>query len=130
MKLNKASITILFDRDRGLEIQLHDSDASITFAEVRLTAEQVVSAFARMSHTPCEIEVTGLDIIGKRHESAKHVFEIPDNWTPRSHIEELQKLAQETTPEGWVSDGRFSSQDSFFTEGDKHFARVIIRRWV
>lgn len=129
MKLKDGSITILFDRDRGCEIEVRDNEASIVFAKIKLDTEQVCSALSRLSNTPCEIEVIGLDKVGLKMENKFFVFEMPEyNYSNRDEIakEEIVKVC----PEGWIPDKYFGSQDSFFTQDGKKYARCIIRRWV
>ena len=127
MKIN-GKITILVG-ELGTTIELYDSDASTTFAKVVLTPEQLSSALSRLAYTECDIEVFGLEKLGKRMEHKKFDFEVPKDIDKK----ELAKLSQELIDKengGWISDGYFSSQDSFFTRDDKRYARCIVRRWL
>jgi hypothetical protein len=129
MKLNKAAITILLSKE-GMKIELHDQDASITFAEIFLDTVQTCQALSRLGYTGCEIELRGLDRVGKKMEHKKIEFEIPEGYYKRSHKKDLETLAEKACPEGWISSNYFNSQDSFFIKDGKRYARTTIRRWV
>lgn len=129
MKLNNGRITILFDHD-GMSIELHDYDASLTFAAIRLTPEQTVKAFSRLGYTECDIEVKGLDKIGSKMENKHFEFEIPDVGWGSKRTDTAIRIVQEVCPEGWEPDLYFQSQNSFFSKDGQDFARTIIRRWV
>lgn len=133
MKL-EGKITFLVNQD-GTSITIRDKVSGEMICEVTLTPEQLSMALSRLSHTPCEIEVVpaSLDRLGKTMEHKKHTFVVPEEFHDlrRTQKGTFQIYAQTTVPDGWVSDGSFSSQDSFFTNEDgKKCARVIIRRWV
>lgn len=127
MKIN-GKITFLVGQEQTT-IELIDDNASTTFAKITLTPEQLSSALSRIAYTECDIEVFGLDKLGKRMEHKKFDFEIPKDIDKK----ELVKLSQELIDkenEGWISDGYFSSQDSFFQKDGKNYARCMVRRWV
>lgn len=125
----EGKISILISRD-STTIEVRDANASVTFARIKLTPEQLSEALARTMYTDCSIEVHGLDKIGKTHESETFVFEIPPMPLGTKRDEkELQALAQSQLSDGWVADFYFGSQNSFFRKDGKDFARVTIRRW-
>jgi hypothetical protein len=128
MKL-EGKITVLISRDET-KIMVKDPIANVTFLTVILTPEQLSEALSRQSHTDCEIEVFGLDKIGKKHENKTFEFEIPCELASSKHEEELRKIAQRQLVDGWTAQGYFGSQDSFFKKGDgKCYARCTIRKW-
>lgn len=131
MKLINAKITILINQ-AYTEIQLHDDASAMTIATVRLTPVELSSALSRLSHTPCQMEITDTpERIGKKMEHKTMEFEVPSKGSfPIDDKEKLIELAEKATPKGWHSDNYFGSQSSFFSKGDKHYARVTIRRWV
>lgn len=128
VKIKNGAITILVGED-GATIRLHDKDASVAFAEVKLNSQQFCQAMGRLALTECEIEVFGLKKVGKKMEHKKMEFEIGD-FDGVTRKGAAQKKALEIIPDGWVSDQYFGSQDSFFWRDDKEWARVTIRRWV
>jgi hypothetical protein len=130
MKLKEAAITILVNED-GATIELYDKEASIQFAEIKLTAEQFCQALSRLGHTPCQIEVHNLDNIGKTMEHKSFEFAVPEKkWNAKNHRELIAAYAQKICPEGWACWDSFNSQNSFFFEGEQRMARCTIRRWV
>lgn len=132
MKLRNGKINILVGHD-STTIKLIDGDAFLTFAEVTLTPEQLSAALSRQAHVPCEIELRALHNIGTRMEHKSFEFEIPEGLSRwgEEDSEELYRLAVEASPEGWVPDNYFGSQNTFFTtHGGKKYARVTIRRYV
>jgi hypothetical protein len=134
MKL-EGRISILIGRE-GTRIEIKDEKSAVTFVEVNITPDQLSAALSRQALVECELEVRGLDCIGKKHENKTFSFEIPDSidlsdrWTNDSVEKELQKYAQSLLSDGWMSDGYFRSQNSFFEKDGKKWARVKIRRWV
>lgn len=128
----EGKITILINQDYT-RIELYDNKAGITFVEVTLTPEQLSSALSRLAYTGCDIDVHSLDKLGKKVEYKKIVFEIPKELEYARDSNELKKLAQDfldISNEGWISDGYFGSQDSFYSKGDKYYARCGARRWI
>ena len=100
MKLREGKITLLFDDD-GLSIELIDGLSTTHFAKVRLNPEQTVKALARLGYCPCEIEVGGLDRVGKKLEHKKFEFEIPKAGEYYLDKDEAARLAKELCPSGW-----------------------------
>ena len=128
MKLKDGRITLLFDND-GMKIELHDNDASITFADIRLDKEQTCQALSSLGYTQCDIKMGGLDKIGKKMEVDDLIFEMPKvNWSEENSV--AKKIAVEKCLIGWEPDLSFSSQGSFFYKDDKYYAKTFIRRWV
>jgi hypothetical protein len=130
MKLNDASITILVS-ENNTTIEIYDECAGVQFCEIELTSKQFCQALGRLAHTHCEIEVRGLEKLGKKMEHKSIEFECGENgrWN-KNEEQTLNKLAKAACPEGWEPDYYFGSQGSFFTKDGKNFARCIIRRWV
>lgn len=128
MKID-GSFTIRFNKD-GAKIMFHDSDASITFAEIKVSPEDMLDAMGGLAYSPCEMKVYNLDKVGKKMEHKKFEFQIPENLSYSNKSEVLAELAKTLVPEGWVADGHFSSQGSFFKIDEVQYARCTIRRWV
>ena len=131
MKLNEGRISILFS-DEGLKIELEDSDAVIRFAEIKLNPEQTCQALSRLSGTHCNIEVVGLDKVGKKREHKDLVFPIPKDAGYGDQRRTIASdLALKACPEGWTPSLYFGSQNSFFQDEDGNYmARCTIMRWV
>jgi hypothetical protein len=128
MKIN-ASVTILTG-ENGTEIEIRDNASRVTFARIRMTPEQFCAALGRLADVESEYaEVVNLESVGKFLEVQKHEFEInTTDWSKRKEI--AKQIGAETCPPGWICDNYYGSQDSFFEQGGKQYARVTIRRWV
>lgn len=129
MKIN-GDITILADKD-GARIEIRDRDASVLFVEINLSSQQFCQALGRLAHVKCNLNVSGLNKVGKKHENKTFEFELPKNmelWGTDKKI--IADYAETITPEGWKNDRYFNSRDSFFTKDGKDWARCTIRRWV
>ena len=132
MKLN-GKITILINTTHTT-IELIDNDASITFARIVLTPEQLSSALSRLAYTECDMEVFALDNVGKKMEHKKLEFKLPRLYMSSRDSDELANIAQnilDKDNEGWICSPYFASQDTFFySEEGEPYARCIVRRWV
>ncbi len=133
MKIKDARINF-FVNDEYTTIELIDNDASVVFAKVVLTPHQLSRAFSRGAYTNCEIDVFGIEKIGKTHENKDFVFEISNIGKYNNKVDDLVLLCiAELKLQGmeeWVPDGYFSSQNSFFSKDGKNYARATIRRWI
>lgn len=125
----KGKITIRINRDETT-IEIEDDVANTTFVIVRLTPEQLSTALSRQAYVDCELEVAGLDRVGTRHENETFEFEIPEALASSSKTEELQKIAQSKLTDGWIAEGYFASQNTFFKKEGVQYARCTIRRYV
>lgn len=131
MKIN-GKISILVNREYTT-IELIDDDASITFVQVKLTPEQLSAALSRIAYTNCDMELFGLERIGKKMEHKQFEFELPRKGLSSKNDKELSEIVQkmlDESDEGWISDTHFSSQNTFFSKDGKDYARCTIRRWV
>lgn len=129
MKLENPKITILVNSEYTT-IELYDDLSNITFAKIRLSPSELSSALSRTAHTTCDLELRGLDKIGKKMIHRKHEFEIPDNIPYDARTKVLSEIIKETLPDGWVSDNSFSSQNTFFEKDGKKYAQTTIRTWI
>ena len=129
MKLKDARISILIGSE-STTIELIDNTSSITFASVTLTPEQLSNALSRVTYTPCQIDVKGLDKLNKKMVNKYHEFEIPKDIPYSDKNKILSDIIKDTLPDGWISDNYFSSQNTFFKKDGKDYARTTIRQWV
>lgn len=128
MKL-KGRISVRINREETI-IEIEDEKANVTFIKAILTPEQLSAALSRQMSVECEIEVKGLDKVGKTHENKRLEFEIPNDLASSRNTEQLHSLAQSILTDGWVADKYFGSQDSFFKKGGVQYARCTIRRYI
>jgi hypothetical protein len=128
MKIKNAKFTMLINGDKTT-INIKDSDAAITFVKLELSPEQLCQAMSRLVNVDCEIDVYGLDLVGKKHETKTFEFQLPEKSFYNKKI--AWETAQKLCPKGWTPENYFGSQNSFFhNENDEIWARCTIRRWV
>jgi hypothetical protein len=127
MKIN-AQISIRALYEDSIIIDVYDRDSGITFLEMELTREQFINAtMNRLVHTGVKsAEVNDLDKVGRVMEHKTFEFEIPVSMDKKSAVH----MVTDCCPYGYTPDLSFSSQDSFYSEGSRHYARTTIRRWV
>ncbi len=127
MKL-KANLTFLINSDKT-RIEIEDDEAHAILCIIELTPAQLSTLLSRTTRMDCEMEVFDLNKIGKKHGNKTFVFELPDaNYMNRKEV--AIETIKTVCPDGWTPDIYFGSQNSFFRQDGKEFARVTIRRWV
>lgn len=135
MKLH-GRISILINREYT-SIEIEDDNANVTFVRVVLTPEQMNACLSRQAYVDCELDVMGVEKLGKKHECKSFTFETPEiltSYENRIHnTQKFQQIAQKLLDkegEGWIAESYFNSQDSFFKDNGKQMARCTIRRWI
>jgi hypothetical protein len=126
-KIN-AQIIISASYNDSITVTVIDKDSSTAFLHMVLTREQFINAtMNRLAYTEVgSAYFENVDRVGKTLELDTLVFEIPKH----GDTESARKIAQEQCPEGWVPDLYFQSQNSFYIEDNKYYARTTIRRWI
>lgn len=131
----KGNITILVDGN-GARIEVEDESSGIRFLKINLSAEQFMACLGRLANVECDLELQGLEQVGKALEVGEYEFKIPaelysHRYTNRNFFDDAaQELAQSQLTDGWIADSYFGSQGSFFQKDGEQWARVTIRRWV
>lgn len=126
MKLIDGRITFLVGQEETT-IELHDMQASVTFAKIHLTPEELSSALSRLGYTRCSIEVYNLDRLNKKMRHRRLVVEMPSNKPIDKKMARM--LIAKKCPDGWEPDYYLNSQDTFFTKDRKNYVQCTIRRW-
>lgn len=125
----KGNIDILYNNGDVL-IKVLDGLSSETLFETKIDPETFLQAsMGRLSRTKVEYEHGELSRIGKKMVVEKLVFEVPKRAQFRD-IGEVIELANAACPEGWIHDGTFNSQGSFFHEKGVDYAKTVMRQWV
>jgi hypothetical protein len=125
----KGNLTLLFNSD-GLHIEIADDGASLKFVDLKIAPEDVCKLLSRQAQISCNIEVKGLEKVGKKMEWKKLEFEIPKDTPYKEEDNVAKEYAYIHCPEGWTPETYFGSRDSYFTKDGKSYARCIIRRWI
>lgn len=126
----EGKVTMLFDRDRGLTIEVRDQLSRTVLCKLTLDNEQAMSALARLAGTDCMIDLNEdcFDKIGKKMLVDSMTFKMPEG--SRQGKEEAITEALNNCPEGWEPDLYFGSQDSFTFKDGEYYAKCTIRKWI
>jgi hypothetical protein len=126
-----ASITILGD-DKGVSIEIEDRDANCVIARVELSCEDFChAAFGRLGNVPCTAEIGDSEKIGRKCESRKFEFAMPETVDYTNRRDVAAELAVKLCPEGWAAWPYFNSQGSFYrNDKGESVAACPIVRWV
>lgn len=125
-----VKVSLLFDRDRGLEIAIECETSSTEFVEVTVAPENVCALMSRQVLIPGTANVRALDTVGKKMEVDKLEFELPSGTDYKNKKDVARSISLKVCPEGWKPDAYFGSHSSFFRKGDKEYASCTIRRYV
>lgn len=130
MKL-KGKVGLRFS-DEGIIISIEDEEARVNFVEAIVPIENCMRLLGGHYRVDCELDVGGLQSVGKKMEHKQYIVMLPETATYKDR-KELAKAAIEAELAGteWVSDNYFGSQRSFFvgTNG-RQYAQTTVRRWI
>ena len=119
------------DGKEAISITIVDKASHEQFLDVEIPLAAFAAALTGLSRQDCDITARSLDVIGLTRETDMITFEISqDIRYSRNKLEEVLKLAEEATPEGWIAPSYFGSQDSYFMDEGKYYARGRISRFV
>jgi len=130
---HKARLTISrYQGDGGgIHIRVKDEEAGIEFLDLEVSLEEFANALTGMGMVPANMEVRGIENVGKRIERMTFTFPLPEYTTYKDRKRIAAQVAQEVAPEGWTASSYFGSQESFFTGEDGLIhARTSLYRWV
>jgi DNA helicase TIP49 (TBP-interacting protein) len=124
----KAKVSISRGSDDKVRIRIRDVESSIEFAEVALTMESYGYVITGLSEQEAELEVRGLQWVGKRNVTEQRIIECPLNSYNRDELRAwLRENAQEN---GWMLSDYLGSQDSVTRKGDKTILRYSVTKYV
>jgi len=115
--------------DSYINITIEDDTSNIEFVDLEIGLKEFAEALTGMSNQKCDIELRGLENLGKKHEHDVIEFPMPEvEWGKRDSV--AFEEAKKHVPDGWEVSSYFGSQTSFFFKEDKKFARANIFRYV
>ncbi len=132
MKL-KGKLDLLFDRDLGLNICVKDDMSGTQFVNLTVSPEDVCALMSRQIHIDCDMNVRGLEKVGKVMWMAELSFQQNQHCLDANYGDKKKELAiyaSLITPDPWVSDGYFGGQNSTFREDGIECARTTIRAYM
>lgn len=104
MKLN-GSCGFARRSDGFIVMTIRDEDSSTSFCEVKFTPEQFANAITGLFSTKCELDVRGLDKLGKKMENMTVDVFAPDGNVAQMKANEISKLMWADMTEQWTKDG-------------------------
>jgi len=138
------NLTILGD-EKGVHIDIYDSDAGICFLQIKLTPEDFLGlTLGRNAQRQVTGEFHSVHRVGKQLKIDHITFRIPDSidYKERENIAYAAALTHSACQQGWIPDKYFGSQNSFFTKQkpfeqqelassrSESWARATVRKWV
>jgi hypothetical protein len=118
------------DGKKYIRIMVGDVEARVQFLDIEIALDDFAECLTGLSLVKCDIDVRGLDKVGKRIESDELIFEMPSRVKYSERKQIAAALARKAAPDGWEASGYFYAQDSFFEKDGKSYARTLISRWV
>ena len=128
MKL-QGRITLLIDSDET-RIEIEDDNANTRFCKIILDPTQTIKLLSRQASVKCELEVKGIDRIGKTHENKDFEFPVITDTSQGGLMHDCNIALFNDGMNEWVSDHYYNSQNTLFKKDEKQWARTTIRRWV
>lgn len=116
--------------NKDIRIRIEDDASYINFVEARMSLENFAEALTGLGFVDIEFDVRGLENVGKTRE--RKTIEI--NLGKIGYDVDRKSLAmikaRELESDGWVCDGYFSSQDSFYHKDGNTYCRANFLRYV
>jgi hypothetical protein len=124
----KAQVTISRTSQDKVVISIVDDASRLQFVEVSMSVEDFGYAITGLAYRPADLEVRGLQYVGKTHIRASRTIECPLNTHDKPTLRKwLEENAQE---DGWLLDTYLGSQTSI-TRGDgKTILRYAVDKYV
>lgn len=131
MKQLKGKIDLLFDRDKGLEIRVEDKTSGVQFLEVNVPAESVCTMLSRQTHINCDLEVRGLELVGKHEWFGDIEFRLPGSLQSyHPDREAVTEYCNKICPDNFNPSNYWGSQNSFFERDGMYWARTTVRTYL
>lgn len=123
----EGKITLSRDSRGIISMRIEDVKSGIDFIEIELNSKDFADALFGVACRPCTFNTNKIESIGKKCIKEKVIIEINKS---NNRAEALQKIQELDNTDGWEYDFYLGSQDSFFSKGEKHYARTIKTKYV
>ncbi len=115
-------------------VSISDKAAGIRqMVSVEMSLEDFARAATGIAEQPGRGRARQLEGCGRKQETKNFHFEMPPG-SASTYGDGRKKIAREaireTCPHGWKPDLSFNSQNTFWKQDGKQWARTVIRRWV
>jgi hypothetical protein len=106
-----GTVSIHRRSDDTVCVEIRDELSRTKFVEATMTMEAFAYAVTGLAERPAELEVRGLENVGKRKIGEKRQIACPlRSWSTRLKLE--QWLAKHAQEDGWILNTSLGSQDS------------------
>jgi len=128
-----ATITIsrpsYHDGRKAIRITINDQASRIEFLDAEISMEDFAECLTGHGHQPIEIELRGMDVVGKTRVRETRTIEYTgsNSWEREVLEQWLQDNAQE---EGWIIDHYLGSQSSIDHMDGKTFLNYSVHKYV
>jgi len=102
--------------DGTIRIEIRDELSRVKFVSATMSPEAFAHAVTGLAEQDAELEVHGLEYVGKRKVTEKRQIACPLEW--RSKDEYTQWLIQNAQEDGWILNTHLGSQDSVTSNED------------
>ena len=124
----KAKVTISRSSDDKVRICLTDAASGIEFAEVAMELEAYAQAITGLSYVEGDLEVRGLEWVGKRRITEKREVVCPLKSYDRNELSKwLRDNAQE---DGWLVSSYLGSQNAIHQTPQGTLLRYSVTKYV
>lgn len=127
-------VTISRTSKGQVEITIRDNTSRISFAKCILTPHQFAEAITGLSETPCVLETTGLENVGKSKEVYQKVFLIPEGQRFEDVVNDVKQNYRQMVTDTlgtWKLEEYFNQRSQEFSdEKGKKFVMVKYVRYV
>ena len=113
----KAKVSIIRDSNDKVNITFRDDASGVKFAKVSLTMEAFGLVITGLVEQEGDLEVRGLQWVGKQRITEQRAIECPLNTYDRNELSKW--LCDNAQEDGWLLDTYLGSQKSVSRKGDK-----------
>jgi hypothetical protein len=124
----EGKITISRDSNDRIGIQIHDEASGIRFVEFKMSLEAFAQAITGLARVSGELQLRGLENVGKRLEIQRREAMCPDLGFDKQRY--LTWLAENAAEPGWEIDYYLGSQGSIARNGDAVTLNYTVRRYL
>lgn len=91
-----------YSAKRIISIEMTDELSGVLFLSIELSPEDFMNALTGRADKPCEFELRGMELVGKRQETKHHELVSTYSWLKKEQIlEDLHKAAKSYEVDGW-----------------------------
>lgn len=113
-----------------MSISVVDKESVRASVEITIGLEDLMDALTGLAHTKCDLMITNNDLFGKKRIMEEMIFKMPAHLVGQRLNTAINRANKLTKGTDWVIDEHFASQNSFFSEDGKLFARTVKYKWV